>query len=64
MIDLVSSRSDDVKQRQLEQRAWPPKSAMSDEDPRSELTDESEKSDSPEMLAVAFVVGAVSEHDQ
>ena len=56
MTDLVSSRSEDLKQRQFEHRAWPPKSDMSDDEPSRELTDESEKPDS-EVAAVEFVVG-------
>ena len=64
LTDSVSSRSDDMKHRQFWQRACPPKSAISDDEPNRELTDESEKPESPDDPAVELVVGVESEQDQ
>lgn len=63
-MDLVSSISDDLKQRQFEQRACPPKAAISDVDPKRMLTEADENPESSTTPAVSDVVGATSVQDQ
>ena len=63
-MDLVSSMSDDLKQRQFEQRACPPKDAMSEDVPKRRLREAEENPESSTTPAVAEVVGATSVQDQ